>query len=103
VHWAVIDTAEAPITIVSGTEGLFLRVLTPSFPDDAGHTAVAFPDGSLSLLHAIPAIGTKFHPAWRLGPASRPNQVNGRTGTYEGRLWFFFGDLPQSSETTTHE
>jgi hypothetical protein len=99
-QWAVIDTTEVPITIVSGTEGLFLRLLTPSFPADARHAAVAFPEGNISVLHAIPAIGTKFHPASALGPASRPNQVNNRTGVYEGRLWFFFGEPPSEPSLT---
>jgi hypothetical protein len=54
-------------------------------------TAVAFPDGDLSFMHAIPPIGTKFHAASAYGPESQLNLVNGRTGTYTGTLHFAFG------------
>jgi hypothetical protein len=91
LYWATLATTEQPITIVSETEGLFLRVLTPAFPKDARETAVPFPPGDLSILHAIAAVGGKFQPATAFGPSSQPNLVNGRTGTYEGRLDFFFG------------
>ena len=93
LYWAVVDTTEGGLTIVSETEGLFLRMLTPRFPDDARYTKVAFPDGDLSILHAIPPIGTKFQPPSALGPSGQANLVNGRTGIYEGRLDFFFGPL----------
>jgi hypothetical protein len=93
LYWATLGTTEQPITIVSETEGLFLRVLTPTFPKDARTTIVAFPDGDLSLLHGIAAIGTKFQPASALGPSGQPNLVNGRTGTYDGRVQLFFGSL----------
>jgi len=93
VYWASIGTTEAPITIVSETEGLFLRMLTPRFPADARTTAVAFPDGDISLLHAIAPIGTKFYPASVYGPASQLNLVNDRTGVYEGRVHFHVGAL----------
>ena len=91
IYWATIHTSEMPLTMVSETEGMFLHMLTPTPPADPRNTAVTFPDGSISLLHGITPIGTKFHPAERLGPASRPNLVNGRTGRYAGRVHFFFG------------
>jgi hypothetical protein len=91
LYWATLGTTEQPITIVSETEGLFLRVLTPTFPKDSRTTVVPFPDGDLSLLHGIAAIGTKFQPASALGPSGQPNLVNGRTGFYDGRVQLFFG------------
>jgi Glycosyl hydrolases family 2, TIM barrel domain/Glycosyl hydrolases family 2, sugar binding domain/Glycosyl hydrolases family 2/Beta galactosidase small chain len=90
LYWATLSTTEGPITIVSETEGIFLRVLTPTFPSDARYTAVPFPEGDVSILHAIAPMGTKFQPAAALGPSGQPNLVNGRTGTYEGRIDFYF-------------
>jgi hypothetical protein len=93
LFWATIETSETPITVVSETAGLFLRLLTPTPAADPRNTAVAFPDGNISLLHAITAIGTKFNAPARLGPASQPNLVNGRTARYNGLLHFYFGEF----------
>ena len=43
----------------------------------------AAPDG-VSFLHGISAIGTKFHPAPELGPASRRAVAH---GLYQGVVW----------------
>jgi hypothetical protein len=71
--------------------GLYLRMLTPTAPKDPRMTAVTFPEGDLSFMHAIPPIGTKLHAAAAYGPESQLNLVNGRTGTYTGTLHFAFG------------
>jgi len=92
LYWAAIGTTSGPITAVAETPGLYLRVLTPASPKDPRLTAVAFPEGDLSFMHAIPPIGTKFHAAAAYGPESQPNLVNGRTGTYSGTLHFRFGE-----------
>ena len=60
LYWAVLETKELPITVVTDTEDLFLRVFTPRSGVDPQFTAVAFPDGDLSFLHGIAPIGTKF-------------------------------------------
>ncbi len=96
--WATVQTTEAPITIVSATEDLFLRLLTPSYGPNPQFTAVAFPEGDLSFLHGIAPIGTKFHKAADLGPQSQPNEAAGQSrtqnmGRYEASLYFYFGDL----------
>lgn len=88
LSWVVFDTDDGPITIATDREDLFLRVYKQ--PDGKGprHTAINWPDGDISLLHAIPAIGTKFHPPEELGPqgekfkSSRPQS---------GTLYFYFG------------
>lgn len=95
VYWATIHTTEVPITIASDIEGLFLRVLTPTPPPDPRSSAVAFPEGNISLLHAITPIGTKFNPADTLGPSGHLNRVNGRTSRYGGRVHFYFGERPR--------
>jgi hypothetical protein len=91
LYWASIATRTLPITVVAETPGLYLRVLTPTAPKDPRMTAVPFPDGDISFLHAIPPIGTKFHAASAYGPESQLSLVNGRTGTYTGTLHFTFG------------
>ena len=63
LYWAVIGTRTQPITVVADTPGLYLRMLTPRAPKDPRFTAVAFPEGDISFMHAIPPIGTKFHAA----------------------------------------
>jgi hypothetical protein len=91
LYWATIGTRGQSVTVVAETPGLFLRMLTPGSPKDPRFTAVAFPEGDISFLHAIPPIGTKFHAAAAYGPESQMNLVNGRTGTYTGTLHFAFG------------
>jgi len=97
LYWAVLETKELPITVVSDTEDLFLRVLTPRYGDDPTFTAVAFPEGDLSFLHAIPPIGTKFDGPETLGPASQMNEAVGENstqqmGAYTARLFLHFGE-----------
>ena len=95
-YWAVLQTKELPITIVTDTEDLFLRVLTPGYGVNPTFTAVPFPEGDLSFLHAIAPIGTKFAGPETLGPASQLNESVGdnptqHMGAYAARLYFYFG------------
>jgi hypothetical protein len=98
LYWAVLQPKEEPaITIVSDTEDLFLRVLTPRYGVDPTFTAVAFPAGGISFLHAIPPIGTKFDGPETLGPESQLSVSVGENptqhmGAYSARLFFRFGD-----------
>jgi hypothetical protein len=89
LHWAKLTTDAGTITIAAETPGLFLHLLTPQLPPgNLPRSATApFPDGTLSILHGIPAIGTKFNAADRHGPQSQPNPAN---GPYRGTLWFRF-------------
>lgn len=90
LHWARIETTGGPITVITDTDDLFLRMLTPGWGPDPSHTALAFPEGDLSFLHGIAPIGTKFRPAIGTGPSGRPNNVDGRD-PYTGTLFFYFG------------
>jgi hypothetical protein len=90
-HWAVIQTTERPLTVVAGTNDLFLRMLTPSYGPEPGHAKVEFPDGDLSFLNGIAPIGTKFRPPIDTGPSGRENYVY-VLNSYEGTLYFYFGD-----------
>ena len=96
LYWAVLETKELPITVVTDTEDLFLRVLTPKYGVNPTFTAVPFPEGDLSFLHAIAPIGTKFAGPETMGPEGQPNESVGENatqhmGAYEARLYFYFG------------
>jgi hypothetical protein len=81
VYWAVLETKGAPLTVVTPSEDLFVRVLTPRYPSSAdrkmtpGSTLVDFPPGDLSFLNAIPPVGNKFMAAERVSPSGRKNLV----------------------------
>jgi hypothetical protein len=92
LHWAQLETTQQPITLVTGTPNLFLRVLTPPASGRAS-VSPAFPEGNLSLLHAINAIGNKFQEPGTdtTGPNSAETDA---TGLYKGDVDFFFGALP---------
>jgi hypothetical protein len=104
LHWAVLETREGPLTVVTPEEDLFLRVFTPRVTarDDRrmtpGGTAVEFPAGSVSFLHAIAPIGNKFDPPERMSPSGRKNLVqtsrrNSDVPDYTATLYFHFGAL----------
>lgn len=86
--WASFKTDDGPITIATDTPDLFLRVYRQEDGEDPRHTAMKWPGGDISLLHAIPAIGTKFLKAEDLGPQGRRFPAE---GSYSGTLWFYFG------------
>jgi hypothetical protein len=89
-----INTDEQPFTIVCGSEDVFLRMFTPEPPKGAynQNTAPVFPSGSISFLHGISAIGTKFKKPEVLGPMSQKNKfyTQGRKFTKDLDLWFDF-------------
>jgi len=94
VRWAQVETTAGPVTaVIDADRTPFLQVLTPSYPSgrDARYVSPPFPSAGLSFLHAIPAIGTKFHPAWVSGPQSQPAVA---AGEYSGSVSLYFGDLP---------
>ncbi|MFB3905828.1 MAG: glycoside hydrolase family 2 TIM barrel-domain containing protein [Acidobacteriota bacterium] len=94
-YWAVIDTEDGRLTVVTEDEGVFLRMLTPSYAADPRFTAVKFPPGSISFLQGIAPIGTKFNKPENLGPQGGPNHAAGR---YKGTLYFQFeGSAPRGA------
>ena len=86
-QWAVFETQEGKITLLNGTEGVFLGVYTPKNGAVPARTELKLPATGLSLLHGIPAIGTKFKRANAFGPESQQNQAS---GTYKGSVCFYF-------------
>lgn len=93
LFWAVLETTETPVTIISETPNLFFKLYTPEKPQNVmGGTYPPFPDGDISFLYEIPAIGTKFKKAEYLGLRSQQGWHSGHKGeqTYPIKLWFDF-------------
>lgn len=93
LYWMELQNKETPFTIISETPGLFFRLYTPETPKAAtGGVAPPFPEGDLSFLYEIPAIGTKFKEAEAMGPNSQKGEINYHKGDkgYPIKLWFDF-------------
>lgn len=87
-----IQTKELPITIVSSTSDLFLHLFTPQAAKFAkGGVTPPFPSGSVSFLHGISAIGTKFTKPEAEGPQSQMNEYLPTDKPLSGKLYFHFG------------
>jgi len=91
-QWVLMQNEELPFRIMSGTDGLFLRLYTPEKPKGAQNenTSPPFPSGNLSFLHGISAIGTKFSTAESSGPQGQPNRIDTQTPLFQGTLFFDF-------------
>jgi len=73
LYWAVIsDKEEHSFTVYSRNEDIFLRLFTPEEAPVPAKTHLEHPAGDISFMNGIPAIGTKFTPAEKLGPQSMP-------------------------------
>ncbi len=93
MFWAVIDTEEYPITIVSETDNIFLRLFTPK-PSNNKNTNPGFPEGNISFMDAISPIGTKFKEASQLGPQGQKTEFHHRNDhqrIWGATLYFDFG------------
>ncbi len=93
LYWATLETTESDFTIISATPNLYFQLFKPAKPKYVlGGTFPPFPDGDLSFLYEIPAIGTKFKQAEKLGPKSQKGIYGGHWGdeNYPIKLWFDF-------------
>lgn len=93
LYWATLETTESPFTVISETPNLFFRLFTPAKPQHvAGGTYPPFPDGDISFLYEIPAIGTKFQQADAMGPSGGKGMYRGHGGDENSpiKLWFDF-------------
>ncbi len=85
----------APFTVMSETDGLYLRVFTPEEPtyrNNNEHTMQPFPDGDISFLLEIPGMRS-YKPIEQLGPQAQPSHIRINKGD-DGlriKLWFDFG------------
>lgn len=83
VRWARLATSTGPLRIEGVPADACLRIGTP--PASHPQTTVDFPAGDLSVLHAIPAMGSKFKAAELAGPSGLPARAR---GAYGGTLRF---------------
>ena len=91
LYWMELQTKQSPIQVATETPGLFLRLYTPEMPDNSrGGVAPPFPEGDISFLYEIPAIGTKFKGAQELGPSSQKGRIRYHKNdqSYPLILWF---------------
>ncbi|NJK96795.1 MAG: hypothetical protein HC905_19430 [Bacteroidales bacterium] len=85
-----IQTKELPFKILSASEDLYLHLFTPQSPKHAaGSVTPPFPDGDISILHAISPIGTKFSKPETSGPQGWKNEYfpNPSTEIMSARLF----------------
>jgi len=94
LYWVTVENSESPFTVVCESENIFLHMLTPDGPEGAynKNTEPEFPEGDISFLHEINAIGTKFKPTEFMGPMSQPGMYNQHRGDIglPMVLWFDF-------------
>jgi hypothetical protein len=91
LFWMELETTESPVRIATETPNLYFRLFTPGKPGFvAGGTYPPFPSGDISFLYEIPAIGTKFKMADKLGPQSQKGIYSRWPGDedYPIKLWF---------------
>ena len=107
VRWMRLETSGGPIVMELENPSLFVQVGRPKFPGDpqpfspttaatrraptsqlSGNAWTLFPDAGLSILHAIPPIGSKFQLANTTGPQGQQNVAKGE---YRGRVRFYVG------------
>jgi hypothetical protein len=93
LYWATLETTESDFTVISETPNLFFRLFTPAKPANIkGDVYPPFPEGDISFLYEIPAIGTKFQQANLMGPSGQKGYFSGHGGDefYPIKLWFDF-------------
>lgn len=95
LYWMQLQTKSLPVTVLCGSEDVFLRLYTPETPDKPANTAPKFPGGNISFMHAINPIGTKSQVPENMGPSGRNNMYYdyGKAKDY-GKpltLYFIFG------------
>lgn len=93
LYWATLETSESDFTIITETPNLYFHLFTPEAPKVIqGDVSPVFPEGDISFLHEIPAIGTKFKQANQMGPKSIKGQYRGHPDEdgHPIKLWFDF-------------
>ena len=84
VRKADVRTSSGTIQITNHQKDTFLRLGTN---DEGEKITVEWPSGGLSLMHAIPAIGNKFHQPSQIGPQS---SLHPAVGMVRGKATFRF-------------
>ena len=74
-YWAEIKSKAHSFLVATATEDVFLRLYTPDVPEDFDpRLTPPFPDGNISFMQGISAMGSKTNDAWNLGPSGKKNQ-----------------------------
>lgn len=93
-YGVALQTKQYSFSILSASDDLFLHLFTPDAPKGAANnqTMPLFPEGDLSFLHTITAIGNKGHTAELTGPQGGKSrfQPNRNTKNLSGKLYFIF-------------
>lgn len=91
VRWCRFQTSAGNLLLVLEEPDLFVRWGTAKWPEKAwGHAhKPPFPPGDLSILHSIPPIGNKFHPAEATGPQGQMGLIGKTAHSEQPRLRFW--------------
>jgi hypothetical protein len=84
IQRAEVATKAGKVRVECFQDHTFLRLGTN---DEGQHIRTVWPDGDFSVLHAIPAIGNKFHGPELIGPQSAPHPA---PGGVSGKIRFDF-------------
>ena len=73
-YWAKIKSKEQSFMVATATEDVFLRLYTPDQPEPLEpRLAPAFPDGDISFMQGISAMGSKTNDSFNMGPSGQKN------------------------------
>ena len=91
VRWCRFKTSSGNLLFVMEDPDLYVRWGTPKWPEKAwGHAhKPPFPTGDLSILHSIPPIGNKFHPAEATGPQGQQGFMGKAAHSEQPRVRFW--------------
>lgn len=92
VYWAKLQSENAPLTIYSEEDGLYLKVYNPDEPQDSrSRLFPVLPEGDIALLLDIQAIKS-FKPIPQQGWRSQPGHIRIKSGDEGLRIsvWFDF-------------
>jgi len=91
VRWCRFKTSAGKLLLVMEEPDLYVRWGTPKWPEKSwGYASKPpFPPGYLSILHSIPAIGNKFHPAEGTGPQGQQSFMSKYAHSEQQRLRFW--------------
>ena len=88
----LLQTSTGPVTVLCGTDSLYLRLFSQKCPLPAGaqnYICPAFPQADFSVMHRIPSMGDKYNPAFSSSfTTGKPQPAR----TCRGTLWFYFGN-----------
>lgn len=80
VRWVKVELGGSSVLLVPGDRKSYVHLLTPKYPPEEllEETGVPFPEGGISVLTHIPAMGSNLNPVRELGPQSQAHRVSGK-------------------------